>query len=63
MDISEVARKSGVSASAQRYDERQGLIRPLTHGGARRLAHARPQERVMKAVERGAPGPCPAVIY
>ena len=36
MDIAEVARKSGVAASALRYYERQGLIRSLPRGGARR---------------------------
>ena len=36
MDISEVARKSGVAASALRYYERKGLIRSLESEGARR---------------------------
>ena len=36
MDISEVARKTGVAASALRYYERKGLIRPLERDGARR---------------------------
>ncbi|MDT7838658.1 helix-turn-helix domain-containing protein [Aquabacterium sp. OR-4] len=36
MDISEVAKRSGVAASALRFYERKGLIRPLAHGGARR---------------------------
>lgn len=36
MDISEVARKSGVAASALRYYERKGLIQPLRSEGARR---------------------------
>ena len=36
MDISEVARKSGVAASALRYYERKGLIRSLQSGGVRR---------------------------
>ncbi|MGM9488059.1 helix-turn-helix domain-containing protein [Ideonella sp. YS5] len=36
MDISEVARKSGVAASALRYYERKGLIQSLESGGARR---------------------------
>lgn len=36
MDISEVARKSGVAASALRYYERKGLIRSLESQGARR---------------------------
>jgi DNA-binding transcriptional MerR regulator len=36
MDISEVARKSGVAASALRYYERKGLIHSLESGGARR---------------------------
>ena len=36
MDISEVARKSGVAASALRYYERKGLIRSLESPGARR---------------------------
>lgn len=36
MDISEVAKKSGVAASALRYYERKGLIHPLESGGARR---------------------------
>ncbi|MBI5258642.1 MAG: helix-turn-helix domain-containing protein [Burkholderiales bacterium] len=36
MDISEVAKKSGVAASALRYYERKGLIRSLTPDGARR---------------------------
>ena len=36
MDISEVAKKSGVAASALRYYERKGLIHPLESGGVRR---------------------------
>jgi DNA-binding transcriptional MerR regulator len=36
MDISEVARKSGVAASALRYYERKGLIHSLETQGARR---------------------------
>lgn len=36
MDISDVARKSGVAASALRYYERKGLIRSLESAGARR---------------------------
>ncbi|TXC62070.1 MerR family transcriptional regulator [Piscinibacter aquaticus] len=36
MDISEVARKSGVAASALRYYERKGLIRSLESDSARR---------------------------
>lgn len=36
MDISEVARKSGVAASALRYYERQGLIQSVARDGARR---------------------------
>lgn len=36
MDISEVARKSGVAASALRYYERKGLIRSLESEGPRR---------------------------
>ena len=36
MDISEVARQSGVAASALRYYERKGLIQSLTSDGARR---------------------------
>ena len=36
MDISEVARRSGVAASALRYYERRGLIRSLGATGARR---------------------------
>lgn len=36
MDISEVAKRSGVAASALRFYERKGLIRPLEHDGARR---------------------------
>ena len=36
MDISEVARRSGVAASALRYYERKGLIRSLESAGARR---------------------------
>lgn len=36
MDISEVAKRSGVAASALRYYERKGLIRSLEHDGARR---------------------------
>lgn len=41
MDISEVARKSGVAASALRYYERKGLIRALERdGGRRRFAPA-----------------------
>lgn len=36
MDISEVARRSGVAASALRYYERKGLIASLGREGARR---------------------------
>lgn len=36
MDISEVARRSGLPASALRYYERRGLIRSLAHQGERR---------------------------
>lgn len=36
LDISEVARQSGVAASALRYYERKGLIHPLESGSARR---------------------------
>lgn len=36
MDISEVARKSGVAASALRYYERKGLIHTLASQGPRR---------------------------
>ncbi len=36
MDISEVARRSGLAASALRYYERKGLIHPLQRDGARR---------------------------
>ena len=36
MDISEVARRTGVAASALRYYERKGLIRPLSERGSRR---------------------------
>jgi DNA-binding transcriptional MerR regulator len=36
MDISEVARRSGVAASALRYYERKGLIRSLVSEGSRR---------------------------
>lgn len=36
MDISEVARKSGVAASALRYYERKGLIQSLESAGMRR---------------------------
>ena len=36
MDISEVVKRSGVSASALRYYERRGLIRSLTDTGTRR---------------------------
>jgi DNA-binding transcriptional MerR regulator len=36
MDISEVAKKSGVAASALRYYERKGLIHPLESQGMRR---------------------------
>lgn len=36
MDISDVARRSGVAASALRYYERRGLIKPLQRTGARR---------------------------
>ena len=36
MDISEVAKKSGVAASALRYYERKGLIHSLESAGARR---------------------------
>jgi DNA-binding transcriptional MerR regulator len=41
MDISEVAKRSGVAASALRYYERQGLITSLEReGGRRRFASA-----------------------
>jgi len=36
VDISEIAKRSGVAASALRYYERRGLIRPLQHDGVRR---------------------------
>ena len=36
LDISEVARRSGIPASALRYYERRGLIRSLDGGGVRR---------------------------
>lgn len=36
MDIAEVAKRSGVAASALRYYERKGLIQPLGRAGARR---------------------------
>jgi DNA-binding transcriptional MerR regulator len=36
MDISEVAKRSGVAASALRYYEAKGLIHPLESGAARR---------------------------
>jgi len=36
IDISEVARRSGVAASALRYYERKGLIHPLPSEGSRR---------------------------
>lgn len=36
MDISDVAKRSGVAASALRYYERRGLIKPLQRSGARR---------------------------
>jgi DNA-binding transcriptional MerR regulator len=36
MDISEVARRSGVPASALRYYEGRGLIQSLSHAGTRR---------------------------
>lgn len=36
MDIAEVAKRSGVPASALRYYERRGLIRSLTDTGTRR---------------------------
>ena len=36
MDISEVARRSGVAASALRYYERRGLIHSLARDGTRR---------------------------
>lgn len=36
MDVSEVAKQSGVAASALRYYERKGLIQSLASGGARR---------------------------
>ena len=36
MDISEVAKKSGVAASALRYYERKGLIHSLESEGSRR---------------------------
>ena len=48
MDISEVARRTGVAASALRYYERKGLIRPLSERGSRRRfspAKARRSER------------------
>lgn len=41
MDISEVARRSGVAASALRYYERKGLISPLGSGVARQGARRR----------------------
>jgi DNA-binding transcriptional MerR regulator len=37
MDISQVARQTGIAASALRYYERQGLITSLNRRGARRL--------------------------
>ncbi len=36
MDISEVAKRSGLQASALRYYESKGLIRPLARDGGRR---------------------------
>lgn len=36
MDIAEVARRSGIAASALRYYERRGLIRSIGPAGARR---------------------------
>ena len=36
MDIAEVAKRSGVAASALRYYERRGLIRPTQRAAARR---------------------------
>ena len=36
MDISEVAKRSGIAASALRYYETKGLIRPTGRAGARR---------------------------
>lgn len=36
MDISEVAKRSGVAASALRYYERKGLIRSIAGAGTRR---------------------------
>ena len=36
MDISEVARRSGVPASALRYYESKGLVHPLARAGGRR---------------------------
>lgn len=36
MDIAEVAKRSGVAASALRYYERKGLIRPMARQGGRR---------------------------
>ena len=37
MDISQVARQTGIAASALRYYERQGLITSLNRRGARRI--------------------------
>ncbi|GHH53888.1 MAG: helix-turn-helix domain-containing protein [Gammaproteobacteria bacterium] len=36
MDISEVAKRSGIAASALRFYEKKGLIRPTSRQGARR---------------------------
>lgn len=37
MDISQVAKQTGIAASALRYYEKQGLILPLNRQGARRV--------------------------
>ena len=46
LDIAEVARRSGVPASALRYYERRGLIAPVGRRGLRRLYDARVLERL-----------------
>jgi DNA-binding transcriptional MerR regulator len=46
LDIAEVARRSGVSASALRFYEEKGLIAPVGRRGLRRLYDARVLERL-----------------
>lgn len=46
MDISEVARRSGVPASALRFYEKKGLITPIGRTGVRRTYDTRVLERL-----------------